>query len=49
MEAWRWMLVPIFLTDVIALGLAGLALLGARKEAREVGVVVKGERFVDSR
>ncbi|QDS71724.1 hypothetical protein FKW77_008680 [Venturia effusa] len=47
MEAWRWMLVPIFLTDVVGLGLAGLALLGARKEKREVVAVEKTESYAD--
>lgn len=43
------MLIPIFLTDVVGLVLAGLALVGARKEKREVRGVDKGERYVDAR
>lgn len=48
MEAWRWMLIPIFLTDVVGLVLAGLALVGARKEKSVVGPGEKGERYVDA-
>jgi len=31
MEAWKWMLIPIFLTDIAALGIAVMAMLKQRK------------------
>lgn len=49
MEAWRWMLIPIFLTDIASLALAAIALIGARKEGRgEVAHVEKAERYEDA-
>jgi len=50
MEAWRWMLIPLFLADVFALGMAALALLGARKTATDLNVhrARKAERYVDT-
>ncbi|TLD34967.1 hypothetical protein E2P81_ATG11086 [Venturia nashicola] len=47
MEAWRWMLIPIFLTDVLGLVVAEVAFLGARREKRVSGTE-KGERIVDA-
>lgn len=35
MVAWRWMLIPIFLTDIVALGLSILEVFKQRKGARE--------------
>jgi hypothetical protein len=49
MEAWRWMLIPIFLTDLAALALSTLALLGARKgTTNNVVRVEKAEKYEDA-
>jgi hypothetical protein len=49
MEAWRWMLIPIFLTDVAALALSALALMGARKEkSGNVKHVENAEKYKDT-
>jgi hypothetical protein len=49
MEAWRWMLIPILLTDIAALALSVIALLGARKEANaDVAHVEKAEKYEDA-
>jgi hypothetical protein len=50
MEAWRWLLIPIFLTDIAALALSSVALIGARKETSGVDVahVEKAERYEDA-
>lgn len=49
MEAWRWLLIPIFLTDIAALALSTIALIGARKETTvNVAHVEKAERYEDA-
>ncbi|KAF2646435.1 hypothetical protein P280DRAFT_464656 [Massarina eburnea CBS 473.64] len=37
MVAWRWMLVPIFLVDVLAFGISMMEVVKQRKEARRYG------------
>jgi hypothetical protein len=34
MEAWRWMLIPLFIVDVLALGVVASAVLKQRKKFR---------------